>query len=677
MITRRASKRKAAAEAAETKAEQTKAAPEPEPEPKKKKKEPAKKSSPSKAKQKPTTRKPKATPVPPERKRVASAPEALDEAVLLQIMDYGGFAVACKMVFVSKGVSKLALTKELLPPDLKSLLCRETATQGTVAHALHLKESVVRDQPYYPQRRHGGGEYHVFEVVPTVRTLLRQNGGLCGLQDRIDAKRLKQAKKEDKERQGRLNVEKNGTPPACRLSCWIWKNDAKKQFPDVPESALATMPTIPRPGSKAKNPQRGFWRADLRAAQRAAVLELQGVTPEVRATALAAAAREDGGEKEGPRLPPPWVLQYHRETEEGEKTKEYRGWQEPLSADEIEETKRDASRWIAAANAAKAFSGGAIHFAARKASVLEIAADPKAAAWLRRRIPTDLPADVASIAQLRDDAVKRKAASAFLGAIAWRRSVVEAGLRLVSGEALERLYPFLLGFDAANFAKALPVEWDVPRRVTHLAATAQERSEAVVLERAGVARGDIAAIAHAGKRRNAESLLARATKQVQRLELLTSRGGLDLDETVATLRSLVRDDADTRRGRLRRALQERGVTLRSDSSFCTSFVAGTTDASLDEVVATMRVTKDLFALGHRYWSTNASRLELYLRDQARRCGNWDDAYRRTRDSESDLIEEPSNDDYYDSDDSLGGYGGRRGECWSCGGPFPCHICGRY
>lgn len=70
-----------------------------------------------------------------------------------------------------------------------------------------------------------------------------------------------------------------------------------------------------------------------------------------------------------------------------------------------------------------------------------------------------------------------------------------------------------------------------------------------------------------------------------------------------------------RRDLLRRELGRFNLELRSDSRFCNQFIEGETLATLEEVVATMRVTSFLFRRGgHRLWSINRFRLETHMRD---------------------------------------------------------------
>ena len=64
--------------------------------------------------------------------------------------------------------------------------------------------------------------------------------------------------------------------------------------------------------------------------------------------------------------------------------------------------------------------------------------------------------------------------------------------------------------------------------------------------------------------------------------------------------------AEQRRARLRKALRKKGLSLRSDSSFCRAYINGTTNACVFKVVATMQITRELFRSGHIAWSNNVS-----------------------------------------------------------------------
>mmetsp|Transcript_9673 Transcript_9673/g.11925 ORF Transcript_9673/g.11925 Transcript_9673/m.11925 type:complete len:402 (-) Transcript_9673:367-1572(-) len=150
----------------------------------------------------------------------------------------------------------------------------------------------------------------------------------------------------------------------------------------------------------------------------------------------------------------------------------------------------------------------------------------------------------------------------------------------------------------------------------------------------------------------------------------SGRGGLTREETLSNLYKLVTQSSEQRRNDLRNALRSRGCSLRSDSSFCNSYISGTTIASLDEVVATMRITKHLFGISHIAWSNHASEMESEMRERA------EEFSQRGWHSAADYVIRNVN---IDADDySYESYGGRYGrECWDCGGPFPCYACGRY
>lgn len=86
---------------------------------------------------------------------------------------------------------------------------------------------------------------------------------------------------------------------------------------------------------------------------------------------------------------------------------------------------------------------------------------------------------------------------------------------------------------------------------------------------------------------------------------------------------------DVRRDDLTLELTKHRLRLRPDSKFCSQYIQGTTSASLQEVVATMKLTDYLFTNGgHRGWIQNHCRLENEMR-QGMECGkyrSWYDAY---------------------------------------------------
>jgi len=64
---------------------------------------------------------------------------------------------------------------------------------------------------------------------------------------------------------------------------------------------------------------------------------------------------------------------------------------------------------------------------------------------------------------------------------------------------------------------------------------------------------------------------------------------------------------------LREELWRHGLRLRGDSQFCKNYIEGDTSASLQEVVATMKMTSKLFGHGHRCFSANHEVLKARMR----------------------------------------------------------------
>lgn len=146
----------------------------------------------------------------------------------------------------------------------------------------------------------------------------------------------------------------------------------------------------------------------------------------------------------------------------------------------------------------------------------------------------------------------------------------------------------------------------------------------------------------------------------------------DVTEACSTIVSVLRamqDDGDTknpssavgeyvtelRREDLVDELQEHGLELRSDSSFCEAFIQGTTKACVQEVVATMALSSHLFRWGHRCWSNNASHLESVMRKRycSGECDDWYAAFESVKSlvdhSYDHDDDDDDDDDYYDSD----------------------------
>jgi hypothetical protein len=102
-------------------------------------------------------------------------------------------------------------------------------------------------------------------------------------------------------------------------------------------------------------------------------------------------------------------------------------------------------------------------------------------------------------------------------------------------------------------------------------------------------------------------------------------GTVDDTEPSAALTNFL---CEARREDLRAELYAHGLVLRSDSKFCSQYIRGTTGASLQEVVATMKLTNHLFTQGgHRHWSRNHWDLESRMRSlmQKGQAASWYDA----------------------------------------------------
>lgn len=80
---------------------------------------------------------------------------------------------------------------------------------------------------------------------------------------------------------------------------------------------------------------------------------------------------------------------------------------------------------------------------------------------------------------------------------------------------------------------------------------------------------------------------------------------------------LYQQQAPARQDELVAELKEHGLKLRSDSTFCRQYIRQETTASLQEVVATMKMTSFLFSKGHRKWSRWHRILENAMRNRIR------------------------------------------------------------
>lgn len=84
-----------------------------------------------------------------------------------------------------------------------------------------------------------------------------------------------------------------------------------------------------------------------------------------------------------------------------------------------------------------------------------------------------------------------------------------------------------------------------------------------------------------------------------------------------------------RRKLLQTELEKFGLQLRADSFYCKMFIEGNTNNTLEQVVATMRITSFLFKHGHSYWSINRIRFENTMKEYYIQCSNWYEACEKT------------------------------------------------
>jgi hypothetical protein len=105
-----------------------------------------------------------------------------------------------------------------------------------------------------------------------------------------------------------------------------------------------------------------------------------------------------------------------------------------------------------------------------------------------------------------------------------------------------------------------------------------------------------------------------------------------------------------RRAELVQELESKGLVLRQDSRFCSIYISGETNASKEEVVATMKVTDYLFAYGHRVWSRWHSSLEVGMKRMIRtgEATDWYQACQRVIQESHEQITTAYDSDY-DSD----------------------------
>lgn len=112
--------------------------------------------------------------------------------------------------------------------------------------------------------------------------------------------------------------------------------------------------------------------------------------------------------------------------------------------------------------------------------------------------------------------------------------------------------------------------------------------------------------------------------------------------------------APVRRNELVAELTLHGLTLRSDSTFCRQYIRGETTASLQEVVATMKLTSFLFSRGgHRVWSRWHKILENVMKNRVRsgvtQC--WYSACNYVMETNMNNLDDNDDDEYYYYSDS--------------------------
>ena len=84
--------------------------------------------------------------------------------------------------------------------------------------------------------------------------------------------------------------------------------------------------------------------------------------------------------------------------------------------------------------------------------------------------------------------------------------------------------------------------------------------------------------------------------------------------------------------------------LRSDSTLCQQFIQGTTNACVQQVVATMAISSHLLSC----WSINRLKLESVMKKRYKsgECDNWYDAF----ESVKPLVNHSYYDEFDDDDD---------------------------
>ena len=113
-------------------------------------------------------------------------------------------------------------------------------------------------------------------------------------------------------------------------------------------------------------------------------------------------------------------------------------------------------------------------------------------------------------------------------------------------------------------------------------------------------------------------------------------------------RRLSEQNRAPRRAQLIAELQSHGLSLRPDSRFCSQYITGETNASLQEVVATMKLTAFLFSRGHRTWSNWHNVLEGKMKARVRsgESPDWYAACQHVMHTHQHLDEDSDDDSYY-------------------------------
>ena len=572
-----------------------------------------------------------------------------------QILLCGGFEMAVHCLRVSRRVSHVAksLMLRTMPEGLREILSESNATQGRLARALVLPEDEVRELPHESKSRYGGGNYHIFATKSTVKKLLRRNGGVRGLLNRL-------AKQRQRREARAAPKPDNGAPPAARLKDWIKATEASAAFPGITSDALhgrvATMPFVGRPGSKAKKPNSGFWRADCRTHQKLAIMDDAGVGAPLRAlVGETIKARLERGLRD-PR----------------DRRSQALTWDERETVAGV--VRLQAKEWQAAGLMSLTLPDG-LH---DKVSLLDAFVDlnrsrvsalpPLQLARPCDRFEGEYRTDVVAAARCRGLPICRLLtalesscpAARRRAGLTWARVWVEhrdnktARLRKLCSELARLLLPFLAPGDSERLAAAMPKAWNCRGRFAAYEDGRRGALRAAVLDHARVPRAEFDALLPQQKKA-AEKLCDRAVAQRLGEPLRDARGGLDLAETLETLRSLVFDSSHMRRDRLRDGLGMYGCQLRSDSKFCAAYTHGTTDASLGEVVNTMYITRRLFADCHQKWSECSTLGEREMRSQAMK--RPDLGWHAAAIAALDIVEEHWHDYLYNREMDDRDYGG--------------------